>query len=174
MGFKTATKKNHQFCLFAAPFSINKYITCGFSNGIIPSCNQTFNSNIWSCLFTGLLQDPSYQRKLSCFSHNLFMPLLFGGMYTCELLLSRIKHKKSKVSPEKIWWTPWELIKNCNQCFVAENSVLIVIMLFLSAVVSMKINRRHHFQSNLPTCSLRHLLFTQCHPDKPRNWPPMP
>lgn len=94
-------QKKHQFCLFAAPFSINKYITCGFSNGIYQVAVQTFNSNIWSCLFTRLLQDPSYQRKLSCFSHNLFMPLLFGGMYTCELLLSRIKHKKTKVSPEK-------------------------------------------------------------------------
>ena len=44
-------------------------------------------------------------------------------------------------------------------------------MLFVSAVVSMEINRRHYFQSNL--CGPRQFLFTQCGPGKSVGWTPV-
>ena len=56
----------------------------------------------------------------------------------------------------KIWFCSWE--------FALSNSV---ILLYVSVVVPMEINRKNYFWSP------RQLFFTQCDPGKPKGWTPM-
>ena len=55
----------------------------------------------------------------------------------------------------------------CSWEFALPNSVTVLIE---SVVVSMEINRRHYFQSDLQICGPRQFLSTQRGPGKPKGW----
>ena len=56
-------------------------------------------------------------------------------------------------------------------CSVAKNLLdQAVTVLTVSAIVSMDINRRHYFQSDLLISIPRQVPFTQCGPGKPKVW----
>jgi len=55
-----------------------------------------------------------------------------------------------------------EEIMFCSWEFVQSSAIVLFV------IISMEINRRHYFQSNLCICGSRWFLFTQCSPGKPR------
>ena len=75
------------------------------------------------------------------------------------------------------WWQKWMADgvdcteKECSAAELAlSNSI---ILLFVSVVISMEINRRHYFWNNLYVFGPRKFLFIQCSPGKPKCWTPM-
>ena len=69
---------------------------------------------------------------------------------------------KGSVCVEKIAFCSWEFALSNN-----------VIVLFVSVVVSMEINRRNYFQKDLYIYDPRQFLFTQCGSGKPGGWTPV-
>jgi len=74
-------------------------------------------SKIWSRLFTRLLQALSSQRETSLTSqtHLIHVTAFWQYVHSWTIIVKDEAQEEYNFN-KNLWWTPWELPKNCSHC----------------------------------------------------------